>query len=183
MEKATRNKSSKSAAKESKKRSSGFKNLIFIIILIFLVMILKMGVIFCFLALLPAIVAHYIDRTPTRYIFHTVFACNLAGLLPFIGQTLNSDSSNAELQIIMAQGINWLIIYSAAGFGWVMVFVALVASRIFVTRLHKQKVKQLDQTQHRILSEWGKEVETFHSEKMNSSLNFLPAPESPKNDA
>jgi cell division protein FtsW (lipid II flippase) len=181
MAKTAKSNSAKSSEGKVKKRSSGLKVLVFITLISVMLVVLKMGVIFCILALLPAIVAHYVDQTPTRYIFHTVLSCNLAAVLPFLGQILSSSSSDAEVLAVMSRGINWLIIYSAAGFGWILVFSAPAAAKSFINLLHKRQINKLDQTQRRILAQWGKEVELFHAKEMNSPLNAKPVLKSSEN--
>jgi hypothetical protein len=165
----------KSANQSTIKRRSSRTVIIMIVITMILVMVLKTGMIFCVLAMLPAIVAYYFDRSPTQYIFHTVFACNLAATLPFIGQMLRNNVDSVEIQAVMTNGLHWLIIYGAAGFGWLLVFTAPVFAKGLINMMHQRQIHRLERTQNRITSEWGKEVEKFHAEKMNPSWNPLPA--------
>jgi hypothetical protein len=175
---------------ENKRKTSGttkprgmhISTIILLIITIPAVVIfLRTASIFCALALLPSIVAYYVDRTSSRYIFHTVFACNLAATLPALGHIVKNGVSDAEVQSVMSDGLNWLIIYGAAGFGWLLVYAAPIFSRGIINMMHQRQINQLERTQKRIISEWGAEVERFHAERLNPQY-ILPAVQSRPDD-
>ncbi|MFZ4124729.1 MAG: hypothetical protein ACOYJ2_01485 [Rickettsiales bacterium] len=157
-----KNKKEKSGEENIEKRS---KKLAFalIIISIFLIIFMRTGFVFFIMAILPSIVAYYLDRTAQRYTFHTVFACNLAGTLPFIGQIIKNGAAQAEIQVVMGDTLNWLIIYAAAGFGWLLVYAAPAFAQGFINILHKNQITRLERMQNRIISEWGKEVDNFNT--------------------
>lgn len=167
-----------SSTNSSKDKPRGLSALTIILLVIsipLLVVLLRTATIFLALALLPAIVAYYVDRSATRYIFHTVFACNLAASLPALGRIIKNGISDTEVQAVMNDGINWLIIYGAAGFGWLLVYSAPVFAKGLINVMHQRKISRLERTQKRIISEWGSEVERFHAEKLNPQ-QLLPAP-------
>ncbi|MBN8542878.1 MAG: hypothetical protein J0M34_01280 [Alphaproteobacteria bacterium] len=134
-----------------------------IILSIFLIAFMRTGFVFFILSILPSIVAYYLDRSAQRYTFHTVFACNLAGTLPFVGQIIKNGAAQAEIQIVMGDTLNWLIIYAAAGFGWLLVYAAPAFAQGFINVLHENQIARLQRMQDRIISEWGKEVDNFNA--------------------
>jgi len=175
---------------ENKRKTSGttkprgmhISTIILLIITIPAVVIfLRTASIFCALALLPSIVVYYVDRTSSRYIFHTVFACNLAATLPALGHIVKNGVSDAEVQAVMSNGLNWIIIYGTAGFGWLLVYAAPIFSRGIINMMHQRQINQLERTQKRIISEWGAEVERFHAERLNPQY-ILPAVQSRPDD-
>jgi hypothetical protein len=133
-----------------------------IIVSVFLVAFLRTGFIFFILAMMPAIVASFLDRTHSRSKFHTVFACNLAGTLPFLGNIIKNHGANAEIQDVMGDPFNWLIIYAAAAFGWLLVYAAPAFATGFINMLHQGQIARLERMQRKIVAEWGHEVENIN---------------------
>jgi hypothetical protein len=150
-------------AKAEKKKGSKRVTLWLVISSVAMIAFLRTGFIFFILAMFPAIVAFYLDRTGSRSTFHTVFACNLAGCLPFLGKILKNNAAQAEIQAVMGDALNWLIIYAAAGFGWLLVFAAPAFALGFINMLHQGQVARLERMQRKIVSEWGTEVETLYA--------------------
>lgn len=158
--------SSTNSKKDKPRRFSALTIILLIISIPVIAMLLRTAAIFWALALLPSVVAYYVDRTATRYIFHTVFACNLAASLPALGRIFKNGLSDTEVQAVMGDGINWLMIYGAAGFGWLLVYSAPVFAKGLINVMHQRKISRLERTQKRIISEWGTQVEQFHAEKL-----------------
>ncbi len=173
--------STNNSSREKPRGLSPLTIILLIICIPLLVMLLRTAAIFLALALLPSIVAYYVDRTATRYIFHTVFTCNLSATLPALGRIIKNGISDTEVQVVMGDAVNWLIIYGAAGFGWLLVYSAPVFSKGLINVMHQRKIRRLERTQKRIISEWGTEVERFHAEKLNPQ-QLLPAPSAPPAD-
>ena len=158
MAKKKKEKSSEETIEKRSKRLA----LALIILSIFLIIFMRTGFLFFILAILPSIMAYYLDRSVQHYTFHTVFACNLAGTIPFIAQIIKNHAAQAEIQLVMGNMLNWLIIYAAAGFGWLLVFGAPAFAQGFINILHKNQIARLERMQNRIISEWGKEVGNFN---------------------
>lgn len=150
-------KESKADSKEPKRRH-GKAIFVLIIVSIIMIAVFRLGYIFFLMAMLPSVVAFYIDITPARSTFHTVFACNLSGVLPYLGRMMTSTSDNA-ISLIMTDTMNWLIVYTAAGVGWLLVFAGPMAAQFFIQSMHQRHVSRLQSMQERILAEWGQEVE------------------------
>jgi hypothetical protein len=159
---AKKGKAAKADNENTKKRSN--RTIIWLIIVsVFMVAFLRTGFIFFILAILPSVVAFYIDRSYTRSTFHTVFACNLSGALPFLARILKNGAAQAEIQVVMSDPLNWMIIYASAGFGWLLVYAAPTFAQGFINMLHQNQIRRLDRMQRRIINEWGKEVDSYNA--------------------
>lgn len=139
-------------------RMSSRTRLILIITGLLMAGVLRTGFVFLIIALLPSIVAYFTDVTSERYNFKSIFFCNLAGVLPHLTRMIGSGTSNAVMQQIMGSAQNWLVIYSAALVGWLLVEICPVASQIFMQWLHQSQISRLRRLQHKIESEWGPEI-------------------------
>ncbi len=150
----------KKTEKEIKKKS---KRTTFLIILISILCIifLRTGFIFVVIALLPTIVAYYLDTTSSRAKFHTVFACNLSGLLPRIAEMLKEgNQSSSYTTEMMSNSMHWLTIYASAGFGWLLVFATPLFAQFIISAFNQGKISHFQSVQDRIIKEWGPEVAT-----------------------
>jgi len=153
-----------SPAKKSKKAT-----ILLVLVSLVMVVVFRLGFIFILLALLPTVVAFYIDLSKTRFTFHTVFACNLAGVLQFIPDIISSTSSSGSITQTMSNTTNWLIVYSSAGIGWVLVYAVPMAAQFFINNMHQRQISRLARMQGRIIEEWGKEVEEASNPKPPTS--------------
>ena len=145
---------SKTTAKQEKKAPV----LLLVLFSLFMVIIFQLGFIFFLMSMLPTVVAYYVDNSRHQSTFHTVFACNLAGVLPFLSKMLQGSGPGNPTSLIMTDASNWLIVYLAAGFGWLLVFSTPVAAEFFIRNMHKRQVNRLERVQQRISDEWGAEV-------------------------
>jgi hypothetical protein len=132
--------------------------LLLILTSLLLMGMLRTGFIFVLVAMLPAIVAYYTDVTAERYTFKTIFACNLAGLLPSLGTMLKAGPSSALLQSTISNPGNWMVIYGAAMIGWLLVEVCPMIAHVVIAGLHQTQVGSIERMQKKIEGEWGPEV-------------------------
>jgi hypothetical protein len=130
--------------------------------------LLRTGFVFFVIGMLPCIVAYYMDVTKHRYTFQSVFAANLAGMMPFATRLIFNGPSSAALQEMMGNLSTWLIIYGAAFIGWLMVKVCPIAAQVMVIGMHQTQILRYDWLQKKLEAEWGNEVKQF------SGDNFHP---------
>lgn len=154
-------KSSKKNAKGEKKKSSGKTTLLMVVVTMTMVVVFKLGFLFFVLGILPSIVSYYIDATRSNLSFQTVFTCNLAGVLPFMADMLKDHGSNSAVQEIISNSVNWLIVYGAAGVGWLLVFIAPMLSQILINAMHQRQIGRLERHQRILVEEWGSELEAY----------------------
>jgi hypothetical protein len=132
---------------------------------------LRTGFVFFVIGMLPCIVAYYMDVTKHRYTFQSVFAANLAGMMPFITTLIFHGPSGTMLQEMMGNFSTWLIIYGAAFIGWLLVKVCPMAAQMMVLGMHQTQILHYDWLQKKLEGEWGDEVKQF------SGDNFVPEAE------
>lgn len=148
----------KRATTTKRKNMTLKQRLLLLIISIVLMGVLRTGFMFVIIGLLPSIVAYYMDVTAERHSFKTIFACNLAGLMPFIGKMLHQGPSSALLQEIMGSGLNWVMIYGAAFFGWLLIELCPMIAQVMVSSFNQTQVSRIERLQKKIECEWGSEV-------------------------
>lgn len=146
-------------AMTKKRGKTSCKTKVLIIILSLLMMgMLRTGFIFVIIALLPSIVAYYMDITIERYRFKTIFACNLCGVLPYIEKMLYAGPSSAVLQSIMGNIVNWILIFGAALVGWLLSEICPMIAQMMVGSMHQAHISRIERMQRKIEGEWGNEV-------------------------
>ncbi len=145
------------------------KHKLFLIVFSLVMMaFLRTGFVFFVIGMMPCIVAYYMDVSKHRYTFQSVFAANLAGMMPFITKLLLKGPSSVMLQEMMGSFSTWLIIYGAAFIGWLLVKVCPIAAQMMVHGMHQTQVLHYDWLQRKLEAEWGEEVKQF------SGDNFHP---------
>lgn len=131
-----------------------------VVLSVVMIVFLRMGFIFILLALLPSITAHYIDRAPGRPTFKTVFACNLAAMLPWLVPMLLAGVQLRRYDVYetMSNVKVWLAVYGGAAAGWCVIYLCSFMSRFFVAALYEHRAAALEKFQKKLLEEWGDEI-------------------------
>ena len=115
-------------------------------------------VVLLFFAMMPAIVAFIIDRSPQKYSVYCVGGINFCGVYPFLTDLWTGQHTVSAAVDILTDVFSLLLIYSAAGFGW-MIFIAvppLVGA--VLTVISQRRVAQLSRIQRTLIEEWGEDV-------------------------
>jgi hypothetical protein len=108
--------------------------------------------------MLPSLVAALVDRHPRRYLTIAVAIINLAGLV-IPGLTLvKLGMSLAGVQQVLMDPRNWLIMYGAAGTGWVVNAAMLTLARIILGIRDEREERHLHKQAEQLVQEWGSEV-------------------------
>ncbi len=158
---ASEPKATKDTAASARPRMRQRNKILLILFSLIMMGVLRTGFMLILIGLLPAIVTYYTDTTRKHYMFKSVFACNLAGMMPFIGQLLHNGPRSSIMQDIMGDGSNWMIIYGSAFIGWLMVKTAPMIALTLINGFHGTQIARLKSNQRRIENEWGKEVTQF----------------------
>lgn len=146
------------AAKPARRRMGGRSKLLLILFSLGLMAVFRTGFVFIIIGMMPSIVASFLDVTRKRYMFKSVLACNLAGMMPFIGELLRHGPNSVTMQNIMGDAGNWVIIYGSALIGWMMVRGMPMIAYSFINGFHSTQIMRLRGNQKRIENEWGPEV-------------------------
>ncbi|MDX1975830.1 MAG: hypothetical protein SFT92_09190 [Rickettsiales bacterium] len=135
-------------------------SLLFLALCLILVIVLRFGFLFMLLAMLPSIVAWFIDQTPKKQIFNTVFAANLAGTLspmtPMVSSLLHLQ--DYDITPLMKDPAVWLVIYASAAAGWGLVFFCHSVARFIISLVYAYRAIALENKQELLIAEWGKEI-------------------------
>jgi hypothetical protein len=138
------------------------RNKILLVLLSLVLMgVFRTGFLFIIISMMPSIVTYYMDMSRRRYTYKTIFACNLSGLMPFIGKMISEGPTSSTMQEVMGNAHNWFIIYGAALIGLMMVRIAPAIAYAMISGFHSTQVARLTQNQKRIENEWGPEVTQF----------------------
>ena len=126
-----------------------------------LAFVLQLGFIFVLLALLPSVVAYYIENSSGKASFKVVASCNVAALLPTITPIMMNalKMEKSEVMTIMADPLTWLIIYGGAAIGWILLFLCRYIARFFVIVYLEYQIASLERFQKRLLGEWGNQIQ------------------------
>ena len=156
------------ATPHSGKQKMRLKHKLMLIIFSLVMMVLmRTGFVFFVIGMLPCIVAYYMDVTKHHYTFKTVFAANLAGMMPFITKIIVAGPSSAQLQEIMGNSTTWIMIYGAALIGWLLILVCPMLAQALVAGMHQTQFSRYDWLQKKLESEWGAEVKQFSGDQLH----------------
>lgn len=150
----------KSKKRDKPRRSSTLTILLMIVFSLVMIIFTQMTYVLFIIGILPTIVAYYIDVSPSRSLYHSVLACNFAGVLPYVAQLISSGNETSEMQMMLPPQnmMPLLIMYSAAALGWILYYAAPHIARFVITSLNQRKIKRLQQSQKKLLQEWGNEI-------------------------
>jgi hypothetical protein len=122
--------------------------------------ILKSGCFFLLLAMLPSVMAFYMDSDRKKSRFKTVVTCNLAATLPYLIPMAQAHLHMRPYSItaLMSNPTTWLLVYGGAAAGWSLIFLFRLISRLFIVLSYEYKIAALEKTQSKLLDEWGSEL-------------------------
>ena len=171
------------AARPPRKRGGGGMTWVLVVTASLLVIALPTMIIL-FFGLLPSVVAFIIDRTKGKSAAITVSGVNLIGVFPFI-MDLWKGGNTFDQAINMLDIFTMLIMYSAAGMGWLLFMTTPVIISSFVMVLQQRKIANLRKQQKDLIEEWGPEVAAL-TEDFDSAggiiLHTLPGGATEQND-
>ena len=151
--------------KDKEKKKGGFlKTLLLIVISIVLIVLIKSTFVFVICGLIPSFVAYYVDATQNRRTFHTVFACNLSGVLPFVSDLVLSGNQTDNMQIMLSDVYVWFIMYASAAFGWGLVWAGPHAAELFLKAFNTGQITRMQGMQQRLMEEWGEDIRHYGQE-------------------
>ena len=123
-----------------------------------MVVLLKHSFIFLIVGMLPSIIALIVDRSQSQLQFRTVAAMNFSGVAPYMAMLWRQDNSSAAVQSVMADPNAWLIMYSAAAFGWGIVLFSPYFIRSAMSFFSDNKIHRIEMEQQELIEEWGAAV-------------------------
>lgn len=147
------------AAKPQRARNSGSALITLTVIVITVLALTALPLCILLVAgLLPSGVAVLVDRHRRRYLARTVGAMNLAGVIPGALRMWEAGITFTSLQQVVNSPYSWLVMYGAAGMGWVLYFcVPPVVAMVIEVRDDETK-RRLEARSKLLIEEWGEEV-------------------------
>lgn len=129
------------------------------------VILLQMGFIFIMLAMLPSLIAYYVDRDEHLSMFKTILACNLAAIMPAIEPMLKSaiQLKPYDAVSLMTTPANWVVAFGGAAIGWCMIFLCRVIASFIMTVVYEYKIASLERLQKKLIEEWGEDLRQKNS--------------------
>ena len=112
------------------------------------------------IGLLPTAVAFIVDRSDHKSGAFCVGGMNFSGVLPFIIKLWSESHTVIAAIEIISDIFSLLIMYAAAGFGWMMFLAIPPVISSFLTVISQTRVKVLRANQQKIVDEWGPGVIT-----------------------
>jgi hypothetical protein len=112
-------------------------------------------------ALVPSMLAWLVDDLPRQRLVRTVVPLNLASTAPFALQIWFGRNSLSQAMSLLGNPFVIMTIYSAAGFGWVLYYLAPMIVHGLLQRRILRRRRHLTETQKSLVEEWGEEVATL----------------------
>lgn len=125
-----------------------------------LIFLIKHSFIFLLAGMLPTIVASLVDQSEGRMQFKTVGCLNLAGMAPFLTELHVQHHASTAVQNVMGDPSTWLIVYSSAALGWLLVWLCPWLVKFSIEFFSDNKVKTIENEQQKLEEEWGSEIKT-----------------------
>lgn len=113
------------------------------------------------LALLPSIMAYYVDSHPKKLAFKVVLSGNISAALPTIMPLMKSASSH-DISSAMIDPKVWMFIYMGAGAGWALIYLCKFVARFVVAMSFEFNIRTLENAQKTLIEEWGDDVAKFN---------------------
>lgn len=143
-----------------KKRKQGHGLLVFLLAAnsLLLIILIQFSYLFFLAGMLPSIVAYVTDRSEEKHLFHTIFACNLAGVLPYVTKLVQQGNSMSAVNLMMSDALTWFVMYSAAAIGWMLVWLSPYLAEIYLKARRAQEIERIETFQKKLIAEWGPEI-------------------------
>lgn len=117
------------------------------------------------IGMLPTIVAYIIDRTQQKHTAFCVGGMNFLGVYYPLMQLWTGEHPITEVADLMPDLIDFLMIYGAAGFGWLLFTSIPPVVAAFLTVMAQRRVATLRATQRHLIEEWGDNVAASSDEE------------------
>ncbi len=139
-------------------KSSTLNRILLLSLAVFFGLMFLPSVFYLLVAMLPTLAAYLMDKTPEKYEWICVGGLNFAGSSPGLVALWSSRHTMEGAITQIADILNIMTAYGAAGVGWLL-FVGLPPIiGVFVQMSSQRRIAVLQATQTRLIQIWGKEV-------------------------
>jgi len=108
--------------------------------------------------MVPSIVAYVVDRDERPMLAFTITPLNLAGLMPYLLQLWTGRDTMPTVVHLLSDVYAWLVIYLAAGAGWLLFLGMPTIVGILLERSLAGRKAQLEALQAKLRADWGADV-------------------------
>jgi len=108
--------------------------------------------------LLPSLAAFIVDRQPARYLTRTIVWMNFAGVIALLSRLWTGGISFEHAIEALSNPFSWLLMYGAAGMGWLIFYSTPPIARMMVDARADKLQKQLRERAKKLKEEWGDDV-------------------------
>ena len=124
------------------------------------VVLLNVGTLFLLLALMPSIMAYFVDTTPNKNAFKIMFSGNISAALPTLLPMVKGAMNMRKFDITsaMQDPMVWLFIYLGAAAGWGLIYLCKYIASFVVAMSFEYNIRSLENVQQMLIEEWGKEI-------------------------
>ena len=137
---------------------SAYKPLLWALAFVLIVIISPGSILLLFIGMLPTLVAYLVDSTPGRYAALSVAGMNFCGVFPWVWRLWTGGNSIAEAIKTMTDPFALLVMYGAAGFGWISFLVVPPIIGAVMAVISQHRIAQLRADQRELIAEWGPEI-------------------------
>lgn len=104
-------------------------------------------------------VAFVVDLTPRKYAARSVGFMNFSGTLPFLLSLWSGPHDLVSAMKILTDVYAWLVIYSAAGAGW-LIFLGMPSVAGIIMQIHSaRRIRTLESRRKKLIREWGEDID------------------------
>ncbi len=151
-------KAGKKNKKKAKKRSGSLWLNVFLACIILSALVFLPIAVVLFIGLLPTFVAFFVDRNKKKIKPITVGAMNMAGCAPFIMELWTTNISMPKALSIIGEPMAVIVIYSAAGIGYLIDWAVTVLVARFLYQRGGVRKTAIEKRQAELINRWGEEV-------------------------
>ena len=145
-------------AAASQSQARGTRLMWWAIIIGGMMMVSLSSVMILLFGMLPTLVAFIIDRSPRNYAMYCVGGMNFSGVFPYILDLWTGNHDVATAFEILTDVFSLLVMYAAAGFGWMLFMAVPPLVGAVMTVMSERRLGYLQDMQKCIVKEWGEDV-------------------------
>ena len=152
------NRGTKESVKTNKFSDGTLKPLLWVVLLSIILLKFPESIILLLVGLLPTMVAFIVDKSFGKCATLCVGAMNIAGIFPSIFKLWSEQNSFAQAIHIITNVFDLVIMYGAAGFGWILYITIPSAVSALLNIIAQRRIARLRNLQRDLIIEWGENV-------------------------
>ena len=134
------------------------------------IILINMSILFFGLALLPSVMAYFVDTSLKKLAFKVVLSGNISAALPTLMPIIKSSMHMRKFDISheMIDPRIWLFIDMGAAAGWALIYLCKFIARFAVAMSFEYNIRTLENAQKLLRDEWGSDVAQFKDKPRDS---------------